>query len=92
MKNRLNGGANLSRIDFLRQKEREIRAALAAEVEKRAKRERRDTQKLDAILGQAVREAGSESADFRKMIAQTALGKITDEKQRGFLAARGWSL
>jgi hypothetical protein len=41
-------------------------------------------------LGAAVRKTGSDSPDFRLMIAQTALSNVTDEKQRRFLADRGW--
>jgi hypothetical protein len=84
-----NGGGN-GRIEFLKQKERDIRAALAAEMVKKAKREKRETDKLDALLGAAVRKTGAESPDFRLMIAQTALSGITDEKARRFLAGKGW--
>lgn len=79
-----------SRIEFLKQKEREIRAALAAEMVKKAKREKRETDKLDAVLGAAVRKTGAESPDFRRMIAQTALINITDDKARRLLAGKGW--
>jgi hypothetical protein len=48
--------------------------------------------KLDALLGAAVRKTGAESPEFRLMIAQVALVNITDEKERRFLAGRGWEV
>jgi hypothetical protein len=88
MDNRTGGNGN-GRIEFLKQKDREIRAALAAELVKKAKREKRETDKLDAVLGAAVRKTGAESADYRRMIAQTALCNL-DEKTRAWLAGKGW--
>jgi hypothetical protein len=81
---------NKNRIEFLQKKLEENRAALAAEMVKRAKREKRETDKLDALLGAAVRKAGAECPEFRLMIAQTALGNVTDDKARRFLAEKGW--
>jgi hypothetical protein len=78
-----------SRIEFLREKLEADRAALAAEMVKKARRDKRDTRKLDLLLGGAVRTAGAQSPDFRLMIAQTALVNVNG-KERQFLAARGW--
>jgi hypothetical protein len=85
-----NGTKRNDRIEFLKQKDRDIRAALAAEMVKRARREQRETEKLQSLIGGAVLKVGSESEEFRLMIARTALCNVTDEKARRFLAERGW--
>jgi hypothetical protein len=85
-----NGNGRAGRIEFLKQKLEADRAALAKEMLARARREKRETDKLDALLGGAVRKTGAESADFRRMIAQTALGHL-DEKTRLWLARKGWT-
>jgi hypothetical protein len=80
-----------SRIDLLKQRERDIRAALAAEQMKLAKRRQRDTERLERILGAAVLKAATVSPQFKAMIAQTALREV-DSKIREFLTARGWEI
>ena len=87
MENHTNGNP---RIDFLKQKEREIREALAAEQMKVAKRQKRETEKLESIIGSAVLKAASLSPEFRLMISQIALGNVTDDKARRFLSQKGW--
>jgi hypothetical protein len=81
-----NGG----RIEFLRQKLEADRAALAKEMMARARREKRQTEKLQSLIGGAVLKTGAQSPDFRLMIAQTALCNVTDDKARHFLTDRGW--
>jgi hypothetical protein len=81
---------NKDRIEFLRAKERDIRAALAAEQLKLAKRQHRETVKLETLLGSAVHKAGALSPEFKLMIAQTALVNVTDDKARRFLTEKGW--
>ena len=78
------------RIEFLRQKQRDLAAALAKEIAAKARHDKRDLRKLDLLLGSAVRIAGAQSADFRLMIGQTALANVGDEKLRAFLARHGW--
>jgi hypothetical protein len=85
-----NGTQGPSRIEFLKQKERAIRAALSAEMVKRARREQRETEKLQSLIGGAVLKACARSPEFRLMIAQKALCNVTDETVRRFLADRGW--
>ncbi len=85
-----NGSGKAARIEFLKQKLEEDRAALAAAMVEKARREKRDREKLEAIIGAAVRKTGADSPDFQRMIAQTALANVTDDKQRRFLADRGW--
>jgi len=78
------------RIEFLKQKERDFRAARVAEQVKLAKRQHRETVKLEALLGSAVHKAGALSPEFKLMIAQTALVNVTDDKARRFLTEKGW--
>ena len=78
------------RIEFLKQKERDIRAALAAEQMKLAKRRQRDAKRSWMLLGEAIDKTAALSAEFKLMIVQTALVNVTDEKARRFLAEQGW--
>lgn len=80
-----------SRLDQLRAREKQIREALAAEQTKLAKRQKRDAAKEEALIGAAVVRAAAQSSQFRRAVMQVALAQITEEKQRTFLAARGWS-
>jgi hypothetical protein len=79
------------RIEYLRQKERDIRAALAQEHMKLAKRRKREGEKEQSAIGAAVVAAAAVFPDFKAMIAQTALGDV-DDKTREFLKARGWEI
>jgi hypothetical protein len=65
-----NGKGRAGRIEFLHKKLEADRAALAKEIMARARREKRENDKLDALLGGAVRKTGAASSDFRRMIAQ----------------------
>jgi hypothetical protein len=80
-----------TRIDLLKQRERDIRAALAAEQMKLAKRRQRDTERLERIIGGAVVKAAAVFPQFKAVIAQTALREV-DGKTREFLTARGWEI
>jgi hypothetical protein len=82
---------NPSRIDLLKQRERDIRAALAAEQMKLAKRRQRETERLERILGAAVLKAAEVFPQFKAIIAQTALRDV-DGKTREFLITRGWEI
>jgi hypothetical protein len=84
-----NGNNGKSRIDWLKRKLDDDRAALALEMSKRAKRQRRENEKLQAVIGAAVLKACAQSADFQLMISQTALCNVTDDKVRRLLAERG---
>jgi len=84
-----NGNNGNGRIEFLQKRLEENRAALAAEMEKRAKREKRETEKLQSVIGGAVLKAAGLSPEFRLMV-QEALCNVTDDKARRFLADKGW--
>jgi hypothetical protein len=76
----------------LLERRKRIDEALAAARLNRQKREKRDLEKEDKLIGAAVRDAAAVFPDFKTMIAQTALARVTDEKQRRFLAERGWKM
>jgi hypothetical protein len=80
-----------SRLELLRAREKQIREALAVEQTRLAKRQQRDAAKEEALVGAAVVRAATQSSPFKKTVMQVALAQITDEKQRAFLASRGWS-
>jgi hypothetical protein len=85
-----NASIRASRIEFLKQKERDIRAALAAEMMKRARREKRETEKLQSLIGGAVLKSCTQSPEFRRVVLEKALSNVTDETARRFLKERGW--
>jgi hypothetical protein len=84
--------AGEARIEALKQRERDIQAALAVERVNLAKREKRETDKEQSIIGAAVLKAITLSPEFKASVERAALIHITDEKQRCFLASRGWNL
>ena len=85
-----NGNNGNGRIEFLQKRLEENRAALAAEMEKRAKREKRETEKLQSVIGGAVLKAAGLSPEVRLKICEAALCNVTDDKARRFLADKGW--
>lgn len=88
----MKGGPNgtfVDRIEHLKQRQKEISALLAAEHIKRLKREKREQNKFDLQLGEAVRKTGSGSGDFRRVV-MTAISAELDEKEKSFFTERGW--
>lgn len=79
-----------SRLDQLRAREKHIREALAIEQTKLAKRQKREADHEQSLIGEAVVKAAAASPQFKLAVTQTALAHITDNKQRAFLAGRGW--
>jgi hypothetical protein len=86
-----NGNGPTARIELLRAREKQIREAMAAEQMKIAKRQRREAEKEQSILGGAVVKAAAVFPQFKAMVAQTALRDV-DDKTREFLTARGWEI
>jgi hypothetical protein len=81
---------NRDRIEFLKQKERSIREALAQEQMKVAKRQKRETQRLESIIGSVLLKAASGSPGLAIMIKQTLASGCTSESERNFLKVNGW--
>ncbi len=77
------------RLEFLKARQKQIGAALAAEHIKLQKHERRIEARFDAMLGCAVRKTGTGSDDFRRVV-MTAISAALNEKEKSFFAERGW--
>jgi hypothetical protein len=76
----------------LLERRKRIDEALAAARLNRQKREKREAEKEEKLIGAAVVAAAALFPEFKVMIAQTALAHVTEEKQRRFLADRGWKM
>jgi hypothetical protein len=81
-----------ARLESLLAKEKQLHQALAAERVKLAKREKREAEKEEALIGAAVIKAAALSREFKLAVAQVALVKVTDEKHRAFLRSRAWEV
>lgn len=91
MKKKNSIGLN-DQLAVLAKREANIRAKMAALREQGRRRERQDAAKEESLVGAAVVAAAALSPEFKLAVAQVALGKITDEKHRRFLADRGWNV
>lgn len=88
----LNNGSNgKDRIDFLRDKQKQIQAQLAAALEAQRKQETMLNKKICMALGEAVMQTAEQNEGFRTMIAQTIGSVVTDDKTRKLLASKGLS-
>jgi hypothetical protein len=87
-----NGTNGNGRIEFLKQKLAENRAALAAAVVQQARSKQRDDAKLDARLGRAVRQVAARSPEFHAEVKTQISAEFADEspKIRRWLTDRGW--
>lgn len=87
-----NGTNGNGRIEFLRQKLSENRAALAAAVVKEAKSKQRDDAKLFARVGRAVCQVAARSPDFHEEVKDKISPEFAgeSEKIRRWLVGRGW--
>lgn len=91
MKQKSNVGLD-EQLAALAKREAGIRAKMAALREQGRKREQQNAEEEQFIVGRAVVAAAALSAEFRLAVAQVALVNVTDEKQRRFLADRGWNV
>jgi len=88
-----NGGLGIDdQMAALAKRDAGIRARMAALRERRRKREQEDAEKEQGIVGMAVIAAAALSPEFKLAVAQVALANVSDEKQRQFLADRGWTV
>jgi hypothetical protein len=77
------------RIEFLREKQKNIGAQLAAAVVLKRKREAISNRKIYLAVGEAVVRVASQNEGFGVMLKST-LGKVvTEPKLRHLLSARG---
>jgi hypothetical protein len=86
-----NGNSNgKGRIDALRERERQIRAAIAAETVKRKKREFKEFERLKNIIGGALLASAAEDTAFAQHLRER-LGKCAVvESEKNFLRSKGW--
>ncbi len=85
-----NNGTNNGRMGLLKKREAEIRAQIAAEQMRVARRKAKDEAKLFTVVGRALAKFAADSPDFHLMLKQTLQIAVTDERERQFLAACGW--
>jgi hypothetical protein len=87
-----NGANGNGRIEFLKQKEREIRARLAAEQVKQQKAKAKLLKREFSDLGATLCAYASQSPEFRSALKQMVAAAITvaEEPTRKFLGSRGW--
>jgi hypothetical protein len=76
----------------LAKREAGIRTKMAALREQGRRREQQAAEKEQFIIGMAVVAAAVLSPEFKLEVTQAALTHVTDEKQRRFLADRGWNV
>lgn len=91
MKEKTNLGLD-DQLAALAMREDVIRARMAALREQRRKRELQVVEKERSIVGMAVVAAAALSPEFKLAVSQVALVNVSDEKQRRFLADRGWNV
>jgi hypothetical protein len=87
-----NGTNGNERIEFLKQKEREIRARLAAEQGKQQKAKAKLLKREFADLGETLCTYASQSPPFRAALKEMVAVAITvaEEPTRKRLSDRGW--
>ena len=85
-----NGNVISERIEALKEKERQIRAAIAAETVKRKKREFREFERLKNIIGGALLANATEDPVFSAHLKERLQKAVVTESERGFLRGKGW--
>jgi hypothetical protein len=87
-----NGTNGPGRIEFLKQKEREIRARLAAEQAKQQKAKQKSLKREFSDLGETLCSYASQSPPFRAALREMVATAITvaQEPTRKRLSDRGW--
>ena len=78
------------RIEALRERERQIRAAIAKETVKRKKREFREFERLKNIIGGALLASAAEDTAFAQHLKERLAKCAVVESENNFLRAKGW--
>lgn len=84
-----NGNRN-GRIETLRERERQIRAAIAAETVKRKKREFKEFERLKNIIGGALLASAAEDTTFTQHLRERLAKCAVVESDKTFLRSKGW--
>jgi hypothetical protein len=90
MKNKNSLGLD-EQLAALAKREAGIRAKIAALREQGRKREQQNAEEEQSIVGRAVVAAAALSPEFKLAVAHV-LVNVSDEKERRFLADRGWNV
>ena len=85
-----NGTDGLLRITVLREKEKQIRAAIAAETVKRKRREFKEFERLKNIIGGALLASAAEDQTFALHLKERLQKAVVVESEKKFLRAKGW--
>jgi hypothetical protein len=85
-----NGSNGNGRIELLKKREAEIRAALAAETVKRKKREFKEFERLKKIIGGALLANAAEDPTFAAHLKERLQKAVVAEGEKGFLLSKGW--
>ena len=80
----------LGRIAVLKEKEKQIRAAIAAETVKRKKREFREFERLKTVIGGALLANAAEDATFATHLKERLQKAAMVESEKAFLRSKGW--
>jgi hypothetical protein len=85
-----NGNNGNGRIEALKERERQIRAAIAAETVKRKKREFKEFERLKSIIGGALLSAAAEDPAFAGHLRERLVKCAVVESDKNFLRGKGW--
>jgi hypothetical protein len=80
------------RIELLKKREAEIRAAIAAETVKRKKREFKEFERLKNIVGGALLANAAEDPVFAAHLKERLQKAVVVEGERNLLRSKGWVL
>ena len=78
------------RIAFLKEKEKQIRAAIAAETVKRKKREFREFERLKTVISGALLANAAEDATFAVHLKERLQKAAMVESEKNLLRSKGW--
>jgi hypothetical protein len=88
--NKGTNGINSGRIAALKERERQIRAAIAAETVKRRKREFKELEKLKTVIGGALLATAADDQVFALHLKERLQKAAIVESDKTFLRSKGW--
>lgn len=83
-------GTNSGRIAALKERERQIRAAIAAETVKRKKREWKEYERLKGVIGGALLATAADDQVFALHLKERLQKAAIVESDQNFLRSKGW--
>jgi hypothetical protein len=85
-----NNGNRNGRIDALKERERQIRAAIAVETVRRKKREFKEFERLKNIIGGALLSNAAEDPTFASHLKERLQKAALVESEINFLRSKRW--